>query len=130
MFKSLLFLLFSIFLIENAMARSRNNSLDALWNLQEMAECRLGYTALAYNDYGCWCGVGGSGKPVDDIDECCMNHDHCYDYAVDNKICVDVPFEYVEDYTWTCKREGSPRPEPICEGKYLVDLSFLIILMF
>jgi secretory phospholipase A2 len=46
-----------------------NVTINALWNLQEMAECRLGYSALAYNDYGCWCGVGGSGKPVDGIDE-------------------------------------------------------------
>jgi hypothetical protein len=99
------------FSISNAVS----NSTFALWNLQEMAECRLGYTALDYNDYGCWCGPGGSGEPVDDIDKCCMRHDKCYDYAVDNKICIDVPFEYVEDYTWTCNRTATPRPEPVCE---------------
>ncbi|KAI6175614.1 Phospholipase A2 [Aphelenchoides bicaudatus] len=99
----------------SAKAFSNQTGLDALWNLQEMAECRLGYTALDYNDYGCWCGMGGSGTPVDGIDECCMRHDKCYDYAVDNGICVDVPFEYVEDYTWSCNRTGPGRPEPKCE---------------
>jgi hypothetical protein len=27
---------------------------DALWNLNQMSECKLGYSAIAYNDYGCW----------------------------------------------------------------------------
>lgn len=63
------------------------------------------------------------------IFRCCMQHDKCYDYAVDNKICVDVPFEYVEDYTWTCNRTGSIRPEPICEGKYS-QIAFLLLIQF
>ncbi|EFO20115.1 hypothetical protein LOAG_08373, partial [Loa loa] len=42
--------------------------LAALWNLDKMSTCRLGYPATVYNNYGCWCGVGGSGKPMDGID--------------------------------------------------------------
>uniref|UniRef100_A0A1I8F0E5 Phospholipase A(2) n=1 Tax=Wuchereria bancrofti TaxID=6293 RepID=A0A1I8F0E5_WUCBA len=42
--------------------------LKALWNLDKMSVCRLGYPATVYNNYGCWCGVGGSGKPMDGID--------------------------------------------------------------
>lgn len=42
--------------------------LKALWNLDKMSICRLGYPAAVYNNYGCWCGVGGSGKPMDGID--------------------------------------------------------------
>uniref|UniRef100_A0A915N937 Phospholipase A2 n=1 Tax=Meloidogyne javanica TaxID=6303 RepID=A0A915N937_MELJA len=68
-----------------------------------MAECKLGYSALAYNDYGCWCGVGGVGEPMDKIDSCCMTHDKCYDLAVDKGICFDVEFEYIDDYGWESK---------------------------
>ncbi|KAF7637336.1 G_PROTEIN_RECEP_F1_2 domain-containing protein [Meloidogyne graminicola] len=89
---------------------------DALWNLNQMSECRLGYSAIAYNDYGCWyenylfidftiymCGIGGVGRPMDKIDSCCMIHDKCYDAAVDKGICFDVEFEYIDDYSWECK---------------------------
>lgn len=33
---------------------SRPERVGSLWDLEEMAECRLGYGAIAYNDYGCW----------------------------------------------------------------------------
>ncbi|KAI1726671.1 phospholipase a2 domain-containing protein [Ditylenchus destructor] len=96
-------------------------NLGALWNLEKMAECRLGYSALAYNNYGCWCGVGGSDTPVDEIDECCQRHDQCYDFAADQHFCFDIPEEYVDDYSWSCKlntTKTDPRKEPLCaEGQ-------------
>ncbi|VDO57535.1 unnamed protein product [Haemonchus placei] len=55
-----------------------------------------------YNNYGCWCGIGGSHEPIDEIDKCCMLHDKCYDAAVDNKLCLDVAWEYIDIYNWQC----------------------------
>ncbi|CAD6192268.1 unnamed protein product [Caenorhabditis auriculariae] len=95
----------------------KNDTIMALWNLEEMAECRLHYNALVYNNYGCWCGVGGSHTPVDGIDECCMHHDKCYDAAVDKRICYDVEIEYVDDYSWLCQRNSTTSTEPICSAK-------------
>ncbi|KAL6736696.1 hypothetical protein Aduo_007018 [Ancylostoma duodenale] len=77
-------------------------AVNALWNLEEISECVLHYSPLVYNNYGCWCGVGGSHEPIDEIDECCMHHDKCYDAAVDAKICYDVAWEYIDGYKWTC----------------------------
>ncbi|XP_057294446.1 basic phospholipase A2 10-like [Hydractinia symbiolongicarpus] len=42
---------------------------------------------LDYDDYGCWCGPGGSGTPVDGSDACCRDHDHCYDNILRNHKC-------------------------------------------
>ena len=42
---------------EHAISNSGNRTkleLKSLWNLNEMAECKLHYSAIDYNDYGCW----------------------------------------------------------------------------
>ncbi|CAK5022668.1 unnamed protein product [Meloidogyne enterolobii] len=100
-----LFLLIEVAALTNLTTKRRKGGYEALWNLNKMAECKLGYSALAYNDYGCWCGVGGVGEPMDKIDSCCMAHDKCYDLAVDKGICFDVEFEYIDDYGWECKNK-------------------------
>ncbi|GMS85787.1 hypothetical protein PENTCL1PPCAC_7962 [Pristionchus entomophagus] len=99
----------------------RPKSLRSLWNLERVCECELDYSAIHYNDYGCWCGPGGSGTPVDGIDDCCMHHDKCYDAAVDNGLCFDTAFEYVDPYDWDCGNktavcDDSKNAPPSCKS--------------
>ncbi|XP_042187649.1 basic phospholipase A2 homolog textilotoxin B chain-like [Callorhinchus milii] len=53
-----------------------------LVQLAEMLACSTGKSMARvswdYVDYGCWCGVHGSGAAVDGTDRCCRKHDQCY----------------------------------------------------
>ena len=35
-------------------------------------------SGLSYMDYGCYCGFGGDGFPIDETDSCCQFHDACW----------------------------------------------------
>ncbi|XP_078619210.1 acidic phospholipase A2 PLA-1-like [Branchiostoma floridae x Branchiostoma japonicum] len=58
----------------------RSRSKRDLFSLSGVIRCVTGNSALLmYNNYGCFCGRGGGrGRPVDDIDRCCVAHDRCY----------------------------------------------------
>ncbi|XP_015750076.1 PREDICTED: basic phospholipase A2 taipoxin alpha chain-like [Acropora digitifera] len=40
--------------------------------------CKAKRNPFNYNGYGCYCGLGGYGHPVDGLDRCCQVHDNCY----------------------------------------------------
>jgi hypothetical protein len=83
----------------------------ALWDFCSMIECATQRNCRSYIDYGCWCGLGGGGPPVDDIDmyvplrvpcahmhRCCYNHDKCYEYAKNTLKCSPS----LDAYEWQC----------------------------
>ncbi|MEQ2189365.1 hypothetical protein GOODEAATRI_024574 [Goodea atripinnis] len=56
----------------------------ALWQFAEMISCvQPGVNPLNYNEYGCYCGFGGGGTPVDDVDSCSNKQVDCS--ATNNK---------------------------------------------
>lgn len=79
----------------------------ALWQFGNMIECaQPGVNSLKYNNYGCWCGFGGTGTPLDELDECCRVHDKCYENSRKAPGCTslaDLP--YIIDYDYTCSNQ-------------------------
>nr|P0C551.1 RecName: Full=Acidic phospholipase A2 KBf-grIB; Short=svPLA2; AltName: Full=Phosphatidylcholine 2-acylhydrolase; Flags: Precursor [Bungarus fasciatus] len=80
-----------------------------LLQFNEMIECTIpgSFPLLDYMDYGCYCGTGGRGTPVDALDRCCKEHDDCYAQIKENPKCsslLNVP--YVKQYSYTCS-EGN-----------------------
>ncbi|NXA23742.1 PA21B Phospholipase, partial [Ibidorhyncha struthersii] len=77
----------------------------AVWELRSMIKCTIpgSHPLLDFADYGCYCGLGGKGTPVDELDRCCQVHDACYSQAKELDACrflVDNP--YTEMYSFSC----------------------------
>ncbi|XP_053267922.1 phospholipase A2, minor isoenzyme isoform X1 [Pleuronectes platessa] len=77
----------------------------ALNQFRQMILCTMPDSSpiFDYTDYGCYCGYGGSGTPVDDLDRCCEVHDQCYSDSMQHDECwpiIDNP--YTEFYAYSC----------------------------
>ncbi|XP_071485007.1 phospholipase A2, minor isoenzyme-like [Diadema antillarum] len=81
-----------------------------------------------YNNYGCYCGLGGKGEPVDPIDCCCWKHDKCYDdLATDdckkeNEIATTYNFKKYHHagkphVDCSSAQEGCPRKICLCDAR-------------
>nr|XP_026689604.1 basic phospholipase A2 nigroxin A-like isoform X3 [Ciona intestinalis] len=73
------------------------------WNLWNVL-----LVAAKYGKYGCWCGVGGKGTPVDGIDSCCKSHDLCFNAATKkwapNYSSVQI---YFHKYKMSCHQKST-----------------------
>ncbi|NXE51055.1 PA21B Phospholipase, partial [Casuarius casuarius] len=89
-------------------AASADVSPRAVWQLRKMIKCTIPQSnpLLDFADYGCYCGLGGSGTPVDELDRCCQAHDQCYSEAQEYSACkslLDNP--YTNTYSYSCSGE-------------------------
>eukprot|EP00795_Rhopilema_esculentum_P001271 gene1271-15651_t len=74
---------------------------------------------LEFADYGCFCGPGGWGKPADEVDACCMVHDHCYDAAM-AKFPYCYPYvSYYHHETGVCREYPSVNSSQPNPAKYI-----------
>ena len=106
--------------------RSRSDLISSrnLYQFGNMISYKLDISILeAYNlfdGYGFWCGKGGNGQPVDEIDECCKVHDKCYDAAIDQFDCSPKVVTYTYNYdkptdTLNCKQGQMTCENYVCQ---------------
>ncbi|XP_076874455.1 phospholipase A2-like [Brachyhypopomus gauderio] len=105
----------------------------ALWNLRELILCTKPETwpLVDYADYGCYCGYGGSGTPVDGLDRCCQTHDHCYSAAQKLPDCNPymMPYSYKcnkANKTITCESTNNRCEMFVCECDRTVSECFAV----
>ncbi|KAL9984694.1 hypothetical protein ACROYT_G007020 [Oculina patagonica] len=87
-----------------------------LVQFRNMIECTTGRSAFDYSDYGCYCGYGGKGTPLDDLDRCCHIHDACYErVSKDPDLCTFSSAVYWKIYSRDDTCTGCTDPANTCE---------------
>ncbi|XP_071800025.1 uncharacterized protein [Asterias amurensis] len=81
-----------------------------------MIACAVGGNPLDYNGYGCYCGFGGGGTPVDATDRCCYNHDRCYSRMKSSGKCdKETGDVYIMVYQSSQANCGTNNPQITCK---------------
>ncbi|XP_034457174.1 phospholipase A2-like isoform X1 [Hippoglossus hippoglossus] len=79
-------------------------ALNQFW-IQIRCEMPDSRPIIDYADYGCYCGKGGGGTPVDDLDRCCEVHDNCYGDAMQLNACWSLFHNpYTKMYSYSCDK--------------------------
>jgi secretory phospholipase A2 len=81
----------------NQISQSRN----AVIEFREMVTKVTGRSAFDFLGYGCHCGLGGKGKPVDKLDTCCQIHDQCYANTSTYLQFWNLCSPHLVGYSWT-----------------------------
>ncbi|XP_071953128.1 acidic phospholipase A2 DE-III-like [Antedon mediterranea] len=71
---------------------------------------------LDYDGYGCYCGYGGTGKPIDDTDQCCLEHDNCYGDVMKSGMCPYEDYVYIVLYKYRIFNCKTPSSQILCAG--------------
>ncbi|XP_077864298.1 basic phospholipase A2 caudoxin-like [Saccoglossus kowalevskii] len=92
---------------------SFSGCLGNLGQLGRMLTCttdsRVVKSVVDYVGYGCFCGFGGEGEPLDATDQCCQEHDYCYEQTDCN---IQM---YTALYDFETVNCGTSDPEIICK---------------
>ncbi|XP_072538736.1 phospholipase A2-like [Salminus brasiliensis] len=107
-----------------------------LIQFREMIKCVLPNSSPLedFGNYGCYCGLGGQGTPVDQLDQCCFVHDGCYSQAKNLSSCgspFDSPYTNIYKFqcdsstnTVTCLNSNSACDMFICECDRVASACF------
>lgn len=83
------------------MDHDRRNAIQ----LANMVKHTTGTSPFDYLSYGCYCGLGGKGEPVDELDRCCLTHDRCYGKLTADYGCSEY-WRYFNTYGWSIGSNG------------------------
>ncbi|XP_001197473.1 acidic phospholipase A2 [Strongylocentrotus purpuratus] len=94
----------------------------ALVFLGNMMSCTTNRTFLEtlvdFGFYGCYCGFGGFGKPVDGVDRCCQTHDKCYEATnlIEGGVCYLTITAYIAPYKYNLHQCDTEDAHITCAG--------------